>query len=258
MANIRLTAEAVKAVARRIKQISPDLKHTVIIDEIAQAFGWRGDALMHALKEQGDKEKIEPDAENRLKFSEFESWIDGQISGQEIGVGKYIDDDLIDIWFRVERYVDAKNGRNKQRLEQRGSWVIENGQPTRKLPDELKEQVKREFSELKNRLAALPPVNEDRIAEFLGKRRECSLQPAESIQEDRVICLLDGATKVMLSRHLKVKYDISSEEYRDLFQLPGDYPMTAFAYSAAKRAIVSPSSRWKEVKNQDPDENDDD
>lgn len=55
----------------------------------------------------------------------------------------------------------------------------------------------------------------------------------ESVKDDSLVCLFDGKTVKMLGVHLKRKYDMTPEQYRTRFNLPGDYPMIP-AKSAAR------------------------
>ena len=61
------------------------------------------------------------------------------------------------------------------------------------------------------------------------------LKPAVSIRksigEEYLICLEDGLKFKSLKRHLRTKYDMTPEEYREKWGLPGDYPMVAPGYS---------------------------
>ena len=61
------------------------------------------------------------------------------------------------------------------------------------------------------------------------------LKPAvsvrKSIGEDYLICLEDGLKFKSLKRHLRTKYDMTPEEYREKWGLPADYPMVAPGYS---------------------------
>ena len=59
-----------------------------------------------------------------------------------------------------------------------------------------------------------------------------------SITPDYVICLEDGKKLKMLKRHLRTSYDMSPDEYRQKWKLPGDYPMVAPNY-AAKRSDLA-------------------
>jgi predicted transcriptional regulator len=53
----------------------------------------------------------------------------------------------------------------------------------------------------------------------------------KSVQPDYIVCLEDGKKLKMLKRYLRTHYDMSPEEYRRKWSLPGDYPMVAPAYA---------------------------
>lgn len=59
-----------------------------------------------------------------------------------------------------------------------------------------------------------------------------------SITPNGIICLFDGESRKMLHRHIRAKYNMSPEEYRSYWKLPGDYPMTAPGYSEEKRVVA--------------------
>jgi predicted transcriptional regulator len=67
-------------------------------------------------------------------------------------------------------------------------------------------------------------------------------QPAvpikKSITPEYLICLEDGKKLKMLKRHLKTAYNLTPEQYRERWGLPGDYPMVAPAY-AEKRSELA-------------------
>jgi predicted transcriptional regulator len=52
----------------------------------------------------------------------------------------------------------------------------------------------------------------------------------KSVFPDYIICLEDGKRMKMLKRHLKTSYDLTPEEYRERWGLPGNYPMVAPNY----------------------------
>jgi predicted transcriptional regulator len=58
--------------------------------------------------------------------------------------------------------------------------------------------------------------------------------PSESVHDDFIICLENGKRLKMLKRHLNERYGMSLEEYREKWNLPSDYPMTAPNYSRQK------------------------
>jgi predicted transcriptional regulator len=68
------------------------------------------------------------------------------------------------------------------------------------------------------------------------------LEPAvpirRSIQPDHLICLEDGRKFKSLKRHLRTKYDLSPEQYREKWGLPKDYPMVAPSYAASRSELA--------------------
>ena len=68
------------------------------------------------------------------------------------------------------------------------------------------------------------------------------LQPAisvkKSITDDYLICLEDGKKFKSLKRHLRSKYDMSPEEYREKWRLPPDYPMVAPSYARQRSELA--------------------
>ncbi|ESR22761.1 MucR family transcriptional regulator [Lutibaculum baratangense] len=68
------------------------------------------------------------------------------------------------------------------------------------------------------------------------------LKPAvpvrKSVTPEYIVCLEDGKKFKSLKRHLRTHYDLSPEEYREKWGLPGDYPMVAPNYAAARSALA--------------------
>ena len=60
----------------------------------------------------------------------------------------------------------------------------------------------------------------------------------KSVTDDFLICLEDGKKFKSLKRHLRAKYDMTPEEYREKWGLPFDYPMVAPSY-ARKRSKLA-------------------
>ena len=71
---------------------------------------------------------------------------------------------------------------------------------------------------------------------------EKDLAPAvpidESLKDDVIICLEDGQPYQSLKRHLRVKYGMSPEQYREKWGLPSDYPMVAPAYAKRRSELA--------------------
>lgn len=76
-------------------------------------------------------------------------------------------------------------------------------------------------------LAALGAAEDERPAE----RTKPAVPVSRSVQRDYIVCLEDGKKLKMLKRYLRTHYDMSPEEYRRKWSLPGDYPMVAPAYA---------------------------
>jgi predicted transcriptional regulator len=67
-------------------------------------------------------------------------------------------------------------------------------------------------------------------------------QPAvpikKSVTPDYIICLEDGKKLKMLKRHLKTRYGMSPDEYRERWGLSADYPMVAPNYAEQRRELA--------------------
>ena len=75
-----------------------------------------------------------------------------------------------------------------------------------------------------------------------AKGAEATPEPAipikKSITDDFLICLEDGKKFTSLKRHLRSKYGMSPEEYREKWGLPYDYPMVAPSYARKRSALA--------------------
>jgi predicted transcriptional regulator len=60
----------------------------------------------------------------------------------------------------------------------------------------------------------------------------------KSVTPDFLICLEDGLKFKSLKRHLRTRYNLSPEEYREKWELPHDYPMVAPNYADARSALA--------------------
>lgn len=68
--------------------------------------------------------------------------------------------------------------------------------------------------------------------------REPAVPIRKSITDDFLICLEDGKKFKSLKRHLRSKYDMSPDEYRDKWRLPADYPMVAPSYARQRSELA--------------------
>ncbi len=60
----------------------------------------------------------------------------------------------------------------------------------------------------------------------------------KSITSDYLVCLEDGKRFKSLKRHLRSKYNLSPEEYREKWGLPSDYPMVAPNYAKQRSELA--------------------
>jgi predicted transcriptional regulator len=67
---------------------------------------------------------------------------------------------------------------------------------------------------------------------------EPAIPVKKSITDDFLICLEDGKKFKSLKRHLRSKYGMSPEEYREKWKLPYDYPMVAPSYARKRSALA--------------------
>ena len=59
-----------------------------------------------------------------------------------------------------------------------------------------------------------------------------------SIKPDYIVCLEDGKKLKMLKRHLMTHYNMTPDQYRARWGLPGDYPMVAPNYAEKRRELA--------------------
>lgn len=68
------------------------------------------------------------------------------------------------------------------------------------------------------------------------------LKPAvsvkKSVTDDYIICLEDGKKFKSLKRHLRAKYGMSPEEYREKWGLSADYPMVSPNYAKERSRLA--------------------
>jgi len=68
------------------------------------------------------------------------------------------------------------------------------------------------------------------------------LKPAvpirKSMTEDHIVCLEDGKKFKSLKRHLRTRYDMTPEQYREKWGLPPDYPMVAPNYARQRSDLA--------------------
>jgi predicted transcriptional regulator len=89
-----------------------------------------------------------------------------------------------------------------------------------RLPDLIR-NVHKSLSTLGQEVEVEKPVDKPKAAVTIAK----------SVTDDYIICLEDGKRLKMLKRYLRSKFDLSPDEYRKRWNLPGDYPMVAPNYA---------------------------
>ncbi|MBX3491817.1 MAG: MucR family transcriptional regulator [Parvibaculum sp.] len=61
---------------------------------------------------------------------------------------------------------------------------------------------------------------------------------SKSISNDEIICLECGVGLTMLKRHLRTVHGLAPAQYRQKWNLPADYPLTAPTYALARSKIA--------------------
>lgn len=60
----------------------------------------------------------------------------------------------------------------------------------------------------------------------------------KSVTPDYIVCLEDGKKLKMLKRHIRTRYDLTPDEYRERWGLAPDYPMVAPNYASRRSALA--------------------
>ena len=70
------------------------------------------------------------------------------------------------------------------------------------------------------------------------EKPEAAVHPKKSVFPDYIVCLEDGKKLKMLKRHLKTAYGMTPEQYREKWDLPSSYPMTAPNYAERRSDLA--------------------
>ncbi len=97
-------------------------------------------------------------------------------------------------------------------------------------PDALSQMIETVYSQLDDLARAEP--DEDKF------RPVPAVPIEESITDDYLICLEDGKQFKSLKRHLRTKFDLTPEAYREKWGLPHDYPMVAPSYAKERSQLA--------------------
>ena len=68
---------------------------------------------------------------------------------------------------------------------------------------------------------------------------------AESIKDDYIVCLEDGARVKSLKNYIKKNFSMTPEEYRQKWHLPHDYPMVNEKFSQVRSNIAKKKKNYK-------------
>ena len=71
-----------------------------------------------------------------------------------------------------------------------------------------------------------------------GDGHKPAIPVKKSITSDYIICLEDGKKFKSLKRHLRTRYKLTPEQYREKWGLGSDYPMVAPNYAAARSRLA--------------------
>ena len=72
----------------------------------------------------------------------------------------------------------------------------------------------------------------------LANGQQPAVPVSQSVTDEFLICLEDGKEFKSLKRHLRTKYQLSPEQYREKWGLPYDYPMVAPAYARQRSELA--------------------
>lgn len=64
------------------------------------------------------------------------------------------------------------------------------------------------------------------------------MDPQEAIQDDGIVCLIDGEKRKFLSRYVRQVHGLGWEEYLRRFDLPSDYPRTSKDVIAQRKELA--------------------
>jgi predicted transcriptional regulator len=67
----------------------------------------------------------------------------------------------------------------------------------------------------------------------------------QTVFDSHLICMECGLHMKMLKRHLQTVHNTTPAQYREKWQLPGDYPMVANQYAALRSSLAKKSGLGK-------------
>lgn len=72
----------------------------------------------------------------------------------------------------------------------------------------------------------------------VAMRVEPKVPVRQSVKPDGIVCLECGKVFSMLKRHLRTDHQLGIVEYRQKYQLPGDYPMVSPNYAKVRSRLA--------------------
>jgi len=106
------------------------------------------------------------------------------------------------------------------------AYVSNNSVPASDLPGLISEV----HSALKRVTTGAPVVQAEPLKPAISAKK--------SISDNYLICLEDGKKFKSLKRHLRTKFNLTPDQYRDKWNLGSDYPMVAPNYAKARSALA--------------------
>ncbi|MBV9079272.1 MAG: MucR family transcriptional regulator [Methylobacteriaceae bacterium] len=85
---------------------------------------------------------------------------------------------------------------------------------------------------------ALAAAAQGRAEPAAAEERKPAVPVKKSVTPDYIICLEDGRRFKSLRRHLRTRYNMTPEQYRERWSLPYDYPMVAPNYAETRSALA--------------------
>jgi predicted transcriptional regulator len=85
--------------------------------------------------------------------------------------------------------------------------------------------------------SALLNVSEGRVT-TIAEPSKPAISVKRSVTDEYLVCLEDGKRFKSLKRHLRTRYNMSPEQYREKWGLPPDYPMVAPNYAQARSRLA--------------------
>ena len=68
--------------------------------------------------------------------------------------------------------------------------------------------------------------------------REPAVPVKKSVFQDHIVCLECGKSFRTLKRHLQIDHNLTTDDYRERYGLPRDYPLVAPDYAETRSAIA--------------------